>query len=74
MAAQAHVKLWRLDADHGNVMKTFDAMGQPAFPTPRQIEQLKAASLLSAPEDSVPPAGMIDVSVPRQGLVVLEIL
>ena len=28
-------KLWRLDADHGNVIKTYDAMGRPAFPNSR---------------------------------------
>jgi xylan 1,4-beta-xylosidase len=69
----AHVKLWRLDADHGNVLRAFDAMGRPAFPSAQQIDQLRAASKLTAPEDGVLPTGGLEVWVPGQGLVVAEI-
>ncbi len=43
VSPNAPVQLWRLDADHGNVVKTYDAMGRPAFPTRDQITQLRAA-------------------------------
>jgi xylan 1,4-beta-xylosidase len=70
----AEVRLWRLDADHGNVIKAFDAMKRPAFPSRQQIDLLQAASHLSLPEESVLQAGMVEVIVPRQGLALLEII
>ena len=35
VSPNAPVQVWRLDADHGNVIKTYDAMGRPAFPNSR---------------------------------------
>jgi xylan 1,4-beta-xylosidase len=72
--ATASVRLWRLDADHGNVIKAFDAIKRPAFPSRRQIDLLRAAAQLSAPEQTVLQAGMVEVTVPKHGLALLEIL
>ena len=72
-AAGAAVTLWRLDADHGNVLRVFDALGRPAFPTRAQIEQLQAAAHLPAPEHPGLENGTLQVAVPAQGLVVLEL-
>jgi xylan 1,4-beta-xylosidase len=69
----ARARLWRLDADHGNVLRAFDAMGRPAFPSPPQIAQLRAASRLSPQEELGQQAGQFEIGVPRQGLVVVEI-
>jgi xylan 1,4-beta-xylosidase len=71
--AEATVKIWRVDADHGNVIKAFDAMGRPAFPSREQIEQLKKAAELPTPDDTALHAGAIEVVVPRQGLAVIEV-
>lgn len=71
-AANAAVAVWRLDADHGNVIKTFNALGRPAFPSPEQIEVLKAAAALPAPEHGALKAGALELTVPSQGLVVIE--
>ena len=43
-------QLWRLDAEHGNVLKTYDAMGRPAFLTRDQILRLREAAKPSPPE------------------------
>jgi xylan 1,4-beta-xylosidase len=43
VAPKMSAQIWRLDADHGNVIKTFDAMGRPAFPSRNQISQLHVA-------------------------------
>jgi len=69
----ASVILWRLDADHGNVIKTFDAMGRPAFPTRAQITTLRTAGQPSPPETSSLKDGNLTVSVPPQGLVLVQI-
>lgn len=69
----AAVKLWRLDANHGNVIKTYDAMGRPAFPSREQIVKLKAAGQLAAAETLHLNNGSLQVAIPAQGLVVFEV-
>jgi xylan 1,4-beta-xylosidase len=69
----ASVQSWRLDADHGNVIEAYAAMGRPDFPSQQQIDALRAAARLPGPEIGNLHAGIIEVSVPSQGLVVIEI-
>ncbi len=41
-AASAAVEVWRVDDDHGNVLKAFDAMGRPPGDLTReQMKQLR---------------------------------
>ncbi len=70
----AAVVVWRLDADHGNVVKTFDAMGRPATPTREQIATLRAAGAPAPEEKSSLKNGSLNVSIPAQGLVVVKVL
>jgi xylan 1,4-beta-xylosidase len=69
----AAVQIWRLDADHGNVIKTYDAMGRPAFPTRDQIAQLRAAGKPSAPKTAALSNGSLTVTIPPQGLVLIKL-
>jgi xylan 1,4-beta-xylosidase len=69
----APVQLWRLDTDHGNVMKTFDAMGRPAFPTREQITQLRAAGKPFPPQNLALTNGALTITVPPQGLVLIKL-
>ncbi len=71
--SNAAVTLMRLDADHGNVIKTYDAMGRPAFPSRSQILQLRKAGQLASPEHLHLDKGSLSIEVPAQGLVVLEV-
>ncbi|HMI35987.1 MAG TPA: hypothetical protein VK505_00015 [Steroidobacteraceae bacterium] len=64
---------WRLDREHGNVVKAFDAMGRPAFPSREQIRDLRAAAKLPAPQSVSLQGGKLKLEVPSQGLVVVEI-
>jgi xylan 1,4-beta-xylosidase len=73
VAPDAPVKIWRLDADHGNVIRSFDAMGRPPFPTRQQIATLRAAGQPSPPESSTLRAGTLTISIPPQGLVLIAI-
>jgi xylan 1,4-beta-xylosidase len=69
----APVQVWRLDADHGNVIKTYDAMGRPAFPTRDQIVQLRAAGKASPPQTTTLKNGSLTISIPPQGLVLIMV-
>jgi xylan 1,4-beta-xylosidase len=67
-----HARLWRVDATHANAFEAWQALGSPARPTPDQIARLKAAARL-VPERVVVTAGAIDVTIPRQGVVLVEV-
>jgi xylan 1,4-beta-xylosidase len=69
----AKVQIWRLDADHGNVIKTYDAMDRPAFPTRDQIVQLRAAGKASPPQNATLKNGTLTISIPPQGLVLIKV-
>ncbi|WP_263382123.1 GH39 family glycosyl hydrolase [Granulicella arctica] len=73
VAAGAAVEIWQLDADHGNVVKTFDAMGRPAAPSRKQIVELQAAGKLPAPRMEHLAGGKLNLTIPSQGLVVLSV-
>jgi xylan 1,4-beta-xylosidase len=70
---EAHVAMWRLDREHGNAVKSFDAMGRPAFPSRVQLTQLRAAGQMAPPETLSAKAGKLQITVPAQGLALIEI-
>ncbi len=65
--------LYRLDADHGSVAATYDKLGRPAYPSAKEIEQLRRAAGLPAPESRWLQNDEITITLPSQGLVLLEI-
>jgi xylan 1,4-beta-xylosidase len=71
VAKDAPIQIWRLDADHGNVIKTYDAMGRPAFPTRDQIAKLREAGKASPPESSSLKNGSLTLTIPPHGLVLV---
>lgn len=74
VAPSATVQLWRVDTTHGNALAAFDAMGRPQGSLSRvQVEQLKAAGALTAPEQLSLTNGHLQVTVPAYGLAVLTI-
>ena len=73
LPADAKASIWRLDADHANVIKEFDAMGRPAFPSHAQADKLRAAAALSQPEAASWGGAALQVSVPAHGLALVEI-
>jgi xylan 1,4-beta-xylosidase len=72
-AQNAHATIWRLDRDHGNVIKVYDAMGRPPFPSREQIATLRAAAQLAAPETVALSQGQLQLSIPTQGLALIEV-
>ncbi len=72
--ANAAVELWRVDPDHGNVLRAFDAMGRPAgVLTSAQIAQLRAAGAMAPMETQHLSRGNLRVTVPAHGLAVLVV-
>jgi xylan 1,4-beta-xylosidase len=73
ISPDASAQIWRLDADHGNVIKAFDAMGRPSFPTRDQITQLRAAGQPLPPQNLALTNGALTITVPPQGLVLIKL-
>ncbi len=74
VSATASVEIYRVDADHGNVLKAFDAMGRPPGDLSQaQIEQLKAAGAMAPAEHKRLANGRLNVTVPAHGLALLVI-
>ena len=66
------VQVTHLDPDHGDVHKAYEAMGSPRYPTTDQVEKLRVASRLSAPETLQVKNGSVTLKIPSQGLVLIE--
>jgi xylan 1,4-beta-xylosidase len=74
VAPNAAVDVWRVDDDHGNVLKAFDAMGRPpADLTKKQAVELRIAGEMSPPEHVHLDHGKLHVTVPAHGLAVVVI-
>ena len=71
-APSSDVAVWRVDEDHGNVLKAFDAMGRPpASLTRDQIAKLQTAGAMAPPEHTRLNHGTLDITIPAHGLTVL---
>ena len=63
----------RLDADHGSLTNAYVAMGSPLYPTQAQIQSLKTAAQLPAPESITICNGTLALHLAPKALVVIEI-
>lgn len=73
VASGAAVRIQRVDEKHGNPMTAYKSMGSPRYPTQVQIQALNAASALPAPETRRLSNGTLELTLPVNGLAVLEI-
>ncbi len=67
------VLVYRVDSAHGSLANAYEAMGRPVSPTPKQVADLRRAADLPAPEKGQLVGGKVTVTLPAQGLAVLEI-
>jgi xylan 1,4-beta-xylosidase len=65
--------IYRLDSTHGSLLAAYNAMGRPIYPTSRQIAELREAAELPQPESRTLLHGQITVTLPPQGLALIEI-
>jgi xylan 1,4-beta-xylosidase len=68
----SHVRISRLDEQHGNVLTTYEVIGQPRYPTRAQIDRLNSSSEIGS-EQTTLRDGQIRVQIPVNGLVILEL-
>jgi xylan 1,4-beta-xylosidase len=73
VSANTRASIRRVDADHGNALKGYAAMGQPLDPTSRQVEELNRESALSPPEDAALRAGRLELQLTPNSLVLVEV-
>jgi xylan 1,4-beta-xylosidase len=71
--AASSAGLQRLDAQHGNVMLAYEAMGSPRYPTHRQLAELRRAGALAPPTQRPLTAGTLALEIPSDGLVVVTV-
>jgi xylan 1,4-beta-xylosidase len=62
-----------VDPTHGSIADAYDQMGKPQYPTQAQIAKLRRASEIPPPESILLENGKITISLPPQGLALLEI-
>ena len=67
-------RMVRLDADHGDAGGEYERMGSPQYPTPAQLEALKNAAALGAPETLSIAADRVSITLPPNGLATVEVL
>lgn len=73
VAPGAEATIQRVDETHGNPMTAYRAMGSPRYPTQAQIEALNNASALHAPEKQKLKKGILELTLPVNGLALIEI-
>jgi xylan 1,4-beta-xylosidase len=69
----AHATVRRVDGDHGDTLDAWKKMGSPAYPTAAQIESLRRASDIGAPEEQPIRNHWLTLTLPPRGLAVIEI-
>ena len=73
LAGRPRAVVYRLDATHGSLMAAYEKLGKPPYPTQAQIAQLRRASEIPVPESLSLHEGRITISLPPQGLALIEI-
>jgi xylan 1,4-beta-xylosidase len=72
-ATPPRVLVSRLDEQHGNTLRAYEAMARPRYPTRVQIEKMKQAAELGRPEELQGEGGGVDIEIPVNGLVLMEV-
>jgi xylan 1,4-beta-xylosidase len=65
--------VWRLDDDHGNVMREYARLGSPRYPTKQQLDQLRAVTKTLSAEAVQINSNQLKLDIPSEGLVIIEL-
>ncbi len=63
----------RLDQSDGDVLPAYEKMGSPPYPTAAQLEALRKAAEIPAPEVQKLNGGALTVTIPPDGLALIEL-
>ncbi len=64
--------VYRLDSSHGSLLAAYKNMGSPRYPTSRQIDALRHTAELPGPEIKLLSRGQLTITLPPQGLALIE--
>ena len=67
------IQITRVDEQHSNSIALYKKMGSPRYPSRKQVAELNRAAELLPPETQSLKGGSIDLQIPVNGLVLLEI-
>jgi xylan 1,4-beta-xylosidase len=73
LASGSRAYISRVDHDHGDPRPAYAKMGSPRYPTLAQVSELRKAAALPAPEIQDLRSGQLTISIPPQGLVLIEV-
>lgn len=73
LPSDARVSIQRVDAEHGNVLKKYAAMGEPVDPTPAQVDQLNRETALPPPEETTLHDGHLRLSLTPNALALIKV-
>ena len=69
----ARVSMQKLDAAHGNVLREYEAVGEPLDPTPEQVEQLNRESALPPAFEMKLNAGNLEIKLAPNSLALIKV-
>jgi xylan 1,4-beta-xylosidase len=67
-----HATIYRLDSTHGSALQRYSEIGKPTDPTPKELDELRRSAELPAAEAESFPHGEIRITLPPQGLAIVE--
>jgi xylan 1,4-beta-xylosidase len=73
MGAESRVRVSRVDAEHGNSLAAYRAMGSPRYPTREQVEKLNRAAEIPPAETLRLMRGSIELELPVNGVALIEV-
>ena len=73
LSPTASVSIERVDNEHGNVLKRYEAMGKPLDPSVAQVEQLNRETALPAPETAKLQGGKLELTLTPNALVLVKV-
>jgi xylan 1,4-beta-xylosidase len=73
LSANAQVTVQRVDAEHGNVLPKYAAMGRPRNPTPDQVAQLNRETALPPPQMERLSGATLELHLTPNALVLIKV-
>jgi xylan 1,4-beta-xylosidase len=73
LTGEHRVRIHLLDRDHGSPLPAWTKMGKPPNPTRQQLELLRKAAQLPAPETHALTGGSVSLTLPPHSLFLIEV-